>query len=369
MATSLAAMARLRQELTRRPGLDPPARRARASSTSTSTASGCPPRTPQRVKRPGHPAGVARRLDLPVAERPPAGRRHRRRRAAPVPLPPGLARPGATRRSTSGCSSFGRALSKAREQVLIDLGTEGMTPGPRLRGRRCGCSTSATSGSATTCTPRRTAASGSPRCERRHVRRQGQDAWSSPSSASPAIEHSIDDRRPRRGRGARGDAPPARAGDEELLAWKERPAAGTTVDCPGTSTTTCATYDGARGDRQGLPHLARDRARRRRPGRDRRAGRDQGLAQAGGGGGDEGGRGVPRQHPGARPLVVRRPAGGRRLRGGPHDRGGHPAQVDDPDERRRPSSGPPCGCSRSRERGGGDGSVHHGMQANPRSPR
>ena len=31
--------------------------------------------------------------------------------------------------------------------------------------------------------------------------------------------------------------------------------------------------------------------------------------------------GVPRQHPDARPLVVRRPAGGRRLRGRHHDRG------------------------------------------------
>ena len=32
--------------------------------------------------------------------------------------------------------TFGQALSKAREQVLVDLGTEGMTPGARLRGRR-----------------------------------------------------------------------------------------------------------------------------------------------------------------------------------------------------------------------------------------
>ena len=39
--------------------------------------------------------------------------------------------------------------------------------------------------------------------------------------------------------------------------------------------------DGHRGDREGLPHLARDRARGRRAGRDRRAGRHQGLAQAG----------------------------------------------------------------------------------------
>ena len=46
---------------------------------------------------PGDPARVAGRLDLPVAERPPAGGRYRRRRPAAVPLPPRLAHPAGRR--------------------------------------------------------------------------------------------------------------------------------------------------------------------------------------------------------------------------------------------------------------------------------
>ena len=55
--------------------------------------------------------------------------------------------------------TFGKVLSQAREQILVDLGSAGMT---LERGARppSGCSTSATSASATTSTPTRTAASG-----------------------------------------------------------------------------------------------------------------------------------------------------------------------------------------------------------------
>ena len=55
---------------------------------------------------------------------------------------------------------FAKALKRAREQVLDDLGCEGM---PLRAGRArppYGCSTWATSGSATTSTPTSTAASG-----------------------------------------------------------------------------------------------------------------------------------------------------------------------------------------------------------------
>ena len=95
--------------------------------------------------------------------------------------------------------------------------------------------------------------------------------------------------------------------------------------------------DRARGHRQGLPHLARHRARRGGAGDDRGAGRDEGVTQARGRRGDEGGLGLPRQHPDAGPLVVRRPARRRRLRGGPDDRRDHPAPLR---QCRRASGGP-----------------------------
>ena len=107
-AASGWAHAAAAEDLARRPGLDPAAGRRRASSTSTSTASGSPTRRRSGCKRPGDPAGVAGRLGLAVRERPPAGGRHRRGRPASVPLPPGLARAGATPRSSTGCWSSAR---------------------------------------------------------------------------------------------------------------------------------------------------------------------------------------------------------------------------------------------------------------------
>ena len=44
--------------------------------------------------------------------------------------------PAATPRSTTGCSQFGRALRRARERVLTDLGTDGDVARAGLRGRR-----------------------------------------------------------------------------------------------------------------------------------------------------------------------------------------------------------------------------------------
>ena len=157
---------------------------------------------------PRDPAGVAGRLDLPVAQRPPAGGRYGRRRPPAVPLPPRLAHPARRR--------------EVREDAELRQGAvEGPRAGagrPRRRGHDArsararspyGCSTSATSGSATTSTPRRTAASGSPRCSGGTSAREG-DALRlrlRGQVRDRALHHH---RRPGDRRGARGDAPPAR---------------------------------------------------------------------------------------------------------------------------------------------------------------
>ena len=80
----------------------------------------------QRVRDLVIPPAWDGRLGHAVRERPPAGGRHRRRRPAAVPLPPATGGPGGTRRSSTGCCVFGKALAKARELVLVDLGREGM---------------------------------------------------------------------------------------------------------------------------------------------------------------------------------------------------------------------------------------------------
>ena len=126
-------------EPSRRPDrLDPPPA-GRASSTSTR------PRPARRrggraLPGAGDPAGVEGRVDLPAAQRSPAGRRHRRRRAASVPLPravaaaarPVQARPGAGRwprgsqratpvRRASGCPAC-RTSGPGTAFRLLDLG-------------------------------------------------------------------------------------------------------------------------------------------------------------------------------------------------------------------------------------------------------
>ena len=71
---------------------------------------------------------------------------------------------------------------------------------------------------------------------------------------------------------------------------------------------------------QGLPHLARHRAGRRRARRLHPRRRQRAQAPSRRRAGDEGGLGVPRQHPGGVPRVLRRPARGRPVRGRRHDR-------------------------------------------------
>src|SRR6476646_3719554 len=75
--------------------------------------------------RPGDPACLGRGLGLPLAERPPAGGRHRRRRPTAVPLPPRLACP-AGRGEVRPDARVRHGADEARELVLADLGREGM---------------------------------------------------------------------------------------------------------------------------------------------------------------------------------------------------------------------------------------------------
>ena len=187
-------------------------------------------------------------------------------------------RSGATRRSSTGCCVFGKALSKARERVLLDLGLEGMpleracAAAVRLLDLgyfRIGNDVYADENGSFGLTT----------LERRHVRRQ-QDRLVFAFVGKSGVEHEIEiddavvveaiEIMRRR----------AAAKDPSLLAYKQRPVVALDPARPGQRLR--ARDHRARGHRQGLPHLARHRARRGRPGRDPRAGGDQGLAEAGG---------------------------------------------------------------------------------------
>ena len=79
------------------------------------------------MRTPGHPARLGGGVDLPAPERSPAGGRHRRGRAAAVPLPPGVApqagrvqaRPGAGgRRATASSAPTGGGPPPARRDAV-----------------------------------------------------------------------------------------------------------------------------------------------------------------------------------------------------------------------------------------------------------
>ena len=217
---------------------------------------------------------------------------------------------------------FGRALSKARERVLTDLGTEGMTlvrasaTAVRLLDLgyfRIGNDVYADENGSFGLTT----------LERRHVRRSG-DRLVFEFTGKSGVEHEITI-----------DDPPTvealesmrrrRGGGDRLLAYKDG--------------RRWAPLDSARvndyvREATGLEATAKDFRTWHATvlaaaalARDRRARHQQGFAQAGRGGGDEGGLRLPREHPRAGEVVVRRPAGRRGLRGGRHDRRGDPAQL------------------------------------------
>ena len=218
---------------------------------------------------------------------------------------------------------FGKALSKARERVLLDLGLEGMpleracAAAVRLLDLgyfRIGNDVYADENGSFGLTT----------LERRHVRRH-QDQLIFAFVGKSGVEHeiTIDDavvieaieimRRRRSG------------DDDRLLSYKNGRSWRSLL--PDLVNDYVRRLDRAGVDGEGLPHLARHRAGGGRAGRVPGAGEVEGLEEAGGGRGDEGGRGVPRQHPDARALVVRRPAGGRRLQPREDHRASHSTQL------------------------------------------
>ena len=219
--------------------------------------------------------------------------------------------------------TFGKALSKAREQVLVDLGAEGMTQeracavAVRLLDLgyfRIGNDVYAEENNSFGLTT----------LERRHVRREGKTLVFDFVGKS-GIEHviTIDDpgavealevMRKRRG------------GDDRLLAWKDgrtwRPVDSSLVnEYVGRTTGMEATAKDFR-TWHATVIAAASLASAGEPA-------DQDRAQAGRRRGDEGGLGVPRQHAHVGAVGVRRPARRRRVRGGPDDRVGDAADVQD----------------------------------------
>ena len=232
---------------------------------------------------------------------------------------------------------FAKALKRAREQVLDDLGCEGMT-----ESRACATAVRLLDlgyfriGNDVYADEH--GSFGLTTLERRHVRKQG-DGLVFAFTGKSGVEHrvEIDDAgvieaievmRRRRSRD-----------DPSLLAYKN--GRGWQSMVPDIVNDYVREVDRSRGDGEGLPDLARHRARGRGAGRDRRAGGDQGLPQARGRGGDEGGRRVPGQHARAGQVGVRRPTGDRGLRAGPdHPAAPLVARTTVPTSGRRPWSGP-----------------------------
>ena len=184
------------------------------------------------------------------------GRRHRRRRAPAVPLPPGLARQARRGEVRPGPRGRPRRLPEARERGARDLGREGM---PLERGVR----------------RRRPAAR--PRLlpdRQRHLRRRkrllrADHAARGGTSAhrttllfafagKSGVEHAIAIDDPAVCDGARTGC--ARRSGASGCSRTRSGGAGATSTRP-TSTTTSASCR-RRRDRQGLPHLARHRPRR-----------------------------------------------------------------------------------------------------------
>ena len=191
---------------------------------------------------PGHPARVARRVGLPLAERSPPGRRHRRRRPAAVPLPPRLAHPAGRRQARAG----GGVRTGAVEGSRAGAGRprhRGHEPGPRLRRRRP--------------PPRPRLLPDRQRRVRRGERQLRAHHAAAPARAQAGPDHGLllrrqvgdralhHHRRPGHRRGARGDASPPRPGRRGAARVEGAAAAGTTSTRP-TSTTTSAVRRGSR---------------------------------------------------------------------------------------------------------------------------
>ena len=257
---------------------------------------------------------------------------------------PRLARTRATPRSSSGCCSSARRSPRPASWWSPTSAARDAA-GAGLRGRR----TPARPGVLPDRQRRVRRRERQLRADhaRAAARRAGRTGWSSRSSASPAIEHQIEIDDPMVVEAV--DTMRRRRGGDRLLSYKEGRSWRSLA--AGARQRLRPRVDRARGHRQGLPHLARHGAGRRRAGRDARARRDQGVAQAGGLRGDEGGRVVPRQHPDAGPVRLRRPARDRRptRRAGPSSGHDAAAATTAPTSGRRRSSGPVAAAAASED--------------------
>ena len=235
--------------------------RARASPTSTSDGGRLPEEDVAAGARPGDPAGLAGRLDHAVPERPPAGGGHRRRRPAAVPVPPGVA-PPARRGEVRPDAAVRQGAGEGPRAGARRPGREGM-PLERPARPPSGCSTSATSGSATTSTPTSTARSG--HHARAAAREAHQDRLVFTFVGKSGVDHhiEIDDATVIE---AIESCDGGGAGRPAADGLQERPVLA--LDPPRPGQRLRAGDDRPGGHGQGLPHLARHRARRRGTGRD-----------------------------------------------------------------------------------------------------
>ena len=268
--------------LSRRARLDPPPRRARASSTSTSAADALPRRGRERVRDLVIPPGVAATCGSA------RGRTGTCRRSAPTTpgrrqylYHPRVAHPARRREVRRGCCEFGRVLSQgARAGAASTSAREGMSQeracavavrlldlGYFRIGNDVYADENGSFGLTTLRAPARAAAPAG--------------RWSSRSSASPAIEHEHHDRR-RRGRSRRSrSCGGAAAADERAAGLQGGPVAGATSTAGPRQRLRPVVRRASRRPRRTSAPGTRPCSPPRRCAETDRAGRDQGLAQAG----------------------------------------------------------------------------------------
>ena len=148
------------------------------------------------VQGPRHPAGLAGRVDHAVPQRPPAGRRHRRRRTQAVPLPPAVAGEPGRREVRPDPRLRQGAVEGARAGAVRHRRGDHVAGARRARSPYA-CSTSATSASATTSTPTPTAPSASRRCARTTCRSTASRCGSASSASRASSTPSTSTTRPR----------------------------------------------------------------------------------------------------------------------------------------------------------------------------
>ena len=256
----------------------PPQRRARAGLPAASRGPGvrllrhrrCPdPGRPDRPdqgarwssRRRGRTSGSAR------AQRPHPGHRGRRRAAGASTATTTQWRGSATGRSSTRCSTIARAAARRprpRSQATCARAgcpASGCWPAPS------GCSTSASSASAARSTPRRTRPTAWPRCSSEHVtdRRRRRVTFDYTAKGGKRRVQTVVD--PAVCEVVGGAQAPARRRRPELLAYRGARAGSGSTSARGDINDYLKEAGRRRPLGQGLPHLERDRAGGRRPGR------------------------------------------------------------------------------------------------------